>query len=109
MLGAAIAPRLSASFIPVRKPGKLPGPTLSIEYTKEYGSDRLELQAGVLRPASRVVVVDDLLATGGTLCAAVQLCHTAGAVVLECIVLIEVCGLDGRKRVDAPMHSFIKL
>lgn len=108
MLGTPIAPRLSASFIPIRKPNKLPGPTLSTHYTKEYGSDRLELQAGVLRSGWRVVVVDDVLATGGTLCGAVELCGSAGAVVVECVVLMELCGLAGRQRVRAPVHSFIK-
>ena len=108
LLGAPIAPRLSASFVPIRKAGKLPGPCLSIDYTKEYGPDLLQLQAAALRPSARVVVVDDLLATGGTLGGAVGLCRLAGAVVVECVVLIELCGLEGRARVGAPVHSFIK-
>ena len=67
----------------------------------------MELQAAALQPAARVVVVDDLLATGGTLSAAVVLCRQAGAVVLECVVLIELRELEGRAQVDAPVQSFI--
>lgn len=108
LLGAPIAPRLSAAFVPIRKQGKLPGQCLSAAYSKEYGADQMEMQAAALQPSARVVVVDDLLATGGTLSAAVGLCRQAGAVVLECVVLIELIDLDGRARVDAPVHSFIK-
>ena len=108
LIGSPIAPRLSASFIPIRKRGKLPGPCLSIPYTKEYGPDRMEVQAAALRRGARVVVVDDLLASGGTLGGAVGLCEQAGAVVLECVVLVELCELNGRTKVGAAVHSFIE-
>ena len=109
ILGAPIAPRLSAAFIPIRKPGKLPGACHSVTYNKEYGADRIELQQGVLKSGARLVIVDDLLATGGTLAGAVELCHAAGAVVVECVVLIELIGLNGRDKAGAPVHSFISL
>ena len=108
LLGAPIAPRLSAAFVPIRKRGKLPGPCLSTAYQLEYGSGGLELQTGGLAAGARVVVVDDLMATGGTLCGAVELCTQAKAVVLECVVFIELCELQGRTRLAAPLHSFIQ-
>ena len=94
--------------MPIRKRGKLPGQCLSLGYSSEYGANQMELQAAALHEAARVVVVDDLLATGGTLSAAVGLCRQAGAVVLECVVLIELSELQGRARLDVPVHSFIQ-
>ncbi|KAI6242365.1 Adenine phosphoribosyltransferase [Aphelenchoides fujianensis] len=95
-----IAVRLGVSFVPVRKRGKLPGPTLRATYTKEYGEDVIEVQADAFAPEQRVLLFDDLLATGGTLAAAVQLVEAAGARFTAAFVLVELPALGGRQRVD---------
>ncbi|RZA33373.1 MAG: adenine phosphoribosyltransferase [Lysobacteraceae bacterium] len=96
ILGAALARELGIGFVPVRKPGKLPGPTLSIDYALEYGSDRLQIQADALPPGARVLVVDDVLATGGTLKAAAALVRRQGAEVVATAVLLELDALGAR-------------
>ena len=98
ILGAALALELGVGFVPVRKPGKLPGPTLKQEYALEYGSDRIEVCAGAVAPGTRVILVDDVLATGGTLAAALQLAAQLQAQVLGGAVLVELDGLGGRAR-----------
>lgn len=98
ILGAAMALELGVGFVPVRKPGKLPGPTLKQEYALEYGSDRIEVCAGAVAPGTRVILVDDVLATGGTLAAALQLAAQLQAQVLGGAVLVELDGLGGRAR-----------
>jgi len=82
IFGAALALQLRAGFVPLRKPGKLPPPVRSVDYQLEYGEDRLEIRRDVLQPAQRVLLVDDVLATGGTLCAAAALVAEAGATLL---------------------------
>jgi adenine phosphoribosyltransferase len=82
----------------VRKPGKLPAATIGHEYDLEYGRDRLEMHAGVLRRAARVLVVDDVLATGGTAAACMRLIETAGGVVAGASFLVEIAPLGGRER-----------
>ena len=102
ILGAALALELGVGFVPVRKPGKLPAPTLSVEYALEYGSDRLHIHADALPPGARVIVVDDVLATGGTLKAALALTRQQGAEIVGAAVLLELGFLDARKGWNDP-------
>lgn len=99
IFGTAIAQALSAGFVPVRKPGKLPRAVHAQDYLLEYGSDRLELHSDALGPRQRVLLVDDLLATGGTLQACAQLVRKTGAEIVGLTVLIELAALKGRERV----------
>jgi len=98
ILGAALARELGAGFVPARKPGKLPGETISAEYTLEYGIDALEVHADALAHGARVLVHDDLLATGGTAGALCDLVADLGAEVLGCAFLVELTFLGGRAR-----------
>jgi adenine phosphoribosyltransferase len=98
ILGAAVAERLHAGFVPVRKPGKLPAATRRASYALEYGTDSLELHEDALTPGQRVLIVDDLLATGGTASAAVGLVRGLGAAVVGVQFLIELVALNGRSR-----------
>ena len=102
ILGAALAPALGAGFVPVRKPGKLPARVIAQDYALEYGSDRLEIHADAITPGTRVLLVDDVLATGGTLLAARALLERAGATLVGATVLVELEGLGGRARWDPP-------
>jgi len=102
ILGAALAHELGTGFVPVRKPGKLPARTLSLDYALEYGSDRLQIHADALPPGARVVVVDDVLATGGTLKAALALTRQQGAEVVGAAVLLELGFLDARAHWNDP-------
>ena len=96
ILGAAIADRLGTGFVPVRKPGKLPAETVSASYALEYGTDTLEMHRDALGGGHRVLIVDDLLATGGTARAAVNLVRECGAEVVGLAFLIELAALNGR-------------
>jgi adenine phosphoribosyltransferase len=98
ILGAALARELGVGFVPARKPGKLPSATISAEYSLEYGIDALELHADALAGGTRVLVHDDLLATGGTAAAVCELVEGRGAVVAGCAFLIELSFLGGRDR-----------
>jgi adenine phosphoribosyltransferase len=98
ILGAPVALSLSAGFIPVRKPGKLPHRTTAAEYALEYGTDRLEIHADACAPDARVLVVDDVLATGGTAAATCRLVEMLGGVVVGCSFLIALTFLSGRER-----------
>ncbi|KAB7764875.1 adenine phosphoribosyltransferase [Xanthomonas maliensis] len=98
ILGAALARELRTGFVPVRKPGKLPGQTLVQEYALEYGTDRIEMHADALPRGARVLVVDDVLATGGTLRAALGLAAQLGLEVVGAAVLVELRALQGRSR-----------
>jgi adenine phosphoribosyltransferase len=98
IFGGALAYELGCGFIPVRKKGKLPGTTLKMEYALEYGTDAVELREGCLAPDDQVVVVDDLIATGGTAEAAVKLASKMGAKVHEAAFVIELPDLKGRER-----------
>ena len=102
VFAAALAHALGTGFVPVRKPGKLPARTLTQDYQLEYGSDRLEIHADALPPGARVLVVDDVLATGGTLRAATALLRRQGADVVGAGVLVELAFLRGRERWDDP-------
>ena len=92
--------RLGVGLIPVRKPGKLPAETVSYSYDLEYGSDTLEMHRGIVKEAARVLVIDDVLATGGTAEACVKLLESAGATVAGCGFLVELEGLGGRDRLS---------
>ncbi len=96
IFGTAIAQSLSAGFVPIRKQGKLPHSVDGVDYELEYGRDRLEIHSDALRPGQRVLLVDDLVATGGTLEACGQLLQRAGAELLGISVLIELAALGGR-------------
>jgi adenine phosphoribosyltransferase len=98
ILGAAVADRLGAGFVPVRKPGKLPGETVSESYKLEYGSDALEIHDGAIEDGQRVLIVDDLLATGGTARATKDLIGKAGSAVVGFAFLIELAELKGRDK-----------
>ena len=100
IFGTALAVRLGLGFLPLRKPGKLPGETLGRDYDLEYGTDRIELHVGAVRPGQRVLLVDDLIATGGTAEAAVLLLREAGAEVVECAFVIDLPDLGGTTRLE---------
>ncbi|TMF66703.1 MAG: adenine phosphoribosyltransferase [Chloroflexi bacterium] len=96
--GAAIAVKLGAGFVPIRKTGKLPWMTVMESYDLEYGTDQLEVHSDAVQPGQKVLIVDDVLATGGTASAAVRLMHKLGADVIGVQVLIELGYLDGRQK-----------
>jgi adenine phosphoribosyltransferase len=98
ILGAAMARELGVGFVPIRKPGKLPGAVHEVTYDLEYGSDRLQVQQGALAPGERVLLVDDVLATGGTLLAAAGLLSRLKVELLGVSVLVELAALGGRAR-----------
>lgn len=100
IFGAPLARELGKPLVPVRKPGKLPGATHSVEYDLEYGSNVLEIHADGIARGQRALVIDDLLAIGGTLSAAAQLVEACGGVVARLAVVIELSFLDGRSRLD---------
>ncbi len=101
ILGAILAYRLHAGFVPIRKPGKLPAATIKEEYTLEYGKDSVEMHSDAIRKGDRVLVHDDLLATGGTIGAACRLVERAGGVIAGLSFLIELDFLQGRKKLAA--------
>lgn len=101
IVGAALAHALGKGFVPVRKAAKLPGPTLGRDYLLEYGSDRVEIHADAVPPGARVLLVDDLIATGGTAEAACQLIAAAGGRVVECAFIVDLPDLGGRRRLEA--------
>ncbi len=108
LFGMAVAHALGAGFVPVRKPGKLPAATVHQTYALEYGQDRLHMHADAVSPGDRVLVVDDLLATGGTAGAAAQLVEGLGGRVVACLFLIELAALGGRARLgDRRVESVI--
>ena len=99
LFAAPISLELDAALVPVRKPGKLPYKTLSFTYELEYGTDTLEIHADAISPGASVLVVDDLLATGGTVEACCRMVEKAGGNVAGCVFLIELAGLDGARRI----------
>jgi len=111
IFGTAIAQALSVGFIPIRKPGKLPCETAAVEYELEYGTDTLEIHRDAVKPGTRVLMVDDLLATGGTLRASCELLKEIGAQIIGITVLIELVFLEGRARLGAgeEVHAVIRL
>jgi adenine phosphoribosyltransferase len=108
VFGGALAMRLNAGFIPIRKPGKLPHDTLSESYALEYGTDTVEIHRDALSHGDRVLLLDDLLATGGTAKAAVTLIRKLGGQVVGASFVVELDFLHGRRRLeDVPVHSLI--
>ncbi len=107
LLAAPLALKLGCGFTMIRKPGKLPGATIGLDYALEYGTDRVEIQQDAVAPGQRVVIVDDLLATGGTMAAGVALLRSVGAVVPAGAVIIELAFLSGRARLDIAVESLI--
>lgn len=107
LLAAPLALALGLGFVMLRKPGKLPGATIGLDYALEYGADRLELQADAVTQGQRVVLLDDLLATGGTMAAGVALLRAAGAEVVAAAALIELSFLGGRARLDLPFAALL--
>ena len=105
IFGAALASRMRKAFIPARKPGKLPAETHKVSYELEYGSDAIEMHRDAIRPHERVLVVDDLVATGGTAWAASELVRLLGGRVIGAAFIIELTFLDGRARL-APVQTY---
>lgn len=106
ILAAPVALALGTGFVPVRKAGKLPGPTHAVSYALEYGEATLEIHRDGIASGERVLIVDDVLATGGTVNATRQLVEACGGVVIGCVVLLELGFLDGRAALgDLPLHS----
>ena len=108
MFAAPIALRLGAGFVPVRKPGKLPRATDRVEYALEYGTDAVEIHKDALRPGSRVLLVDDVIATGGTAAAAIALAQGQGAEVVAVTFLLEISFLNGAAKLGVPSSSLLK-
>ena len=109
LFGAPLARAMGKSIVPVRKPGKLPAGTYSMEYSLEYGSNTLEIHADGLGKGQKVLIIDDLLATGGTLAATARLVEMAGGVVCGIAVIIELAFLDGRKNLAGyDLYSMIQ-
>lgn len=107
IIGAPLALRLGKGFIPIRKEGKLPGPTHGLDYVLEYGSDRLEVHQDAIPVGSRVLMVDDLLATGGTMGVSSRLIEQVGGIIVGYAYLIELVDLKGRKHLDKPIFRLV--
>ena len=109
IFGAALAYKLGAGFIPVRKKGKLPAETISATYALEYGTDSLEMHKDALKANSKILIVDDLLATGGTVAAVCQMTEQVKAKIAGIVFLIELCDLKGRDKLKGyPVYSLIQ-
>jgi len=108
LAAAPLAYELGIGFAMIRKRGKLPGTLLGHDYALEYGTDRVEIQADAVKPGQRAVVLDDLLATGGTMAASITLLRACGAEVVAAGFLIELNFLDGRARLDVPVESLMR-
>jgi len=107
LVAAPLALELGLGFIMLRKPRKLPGKTIGLDYALEYGTDRIEMQEDAVEPGQRVVLLDDLLATGGTMAAGIGLLRQAGAMVPAAAALIELTFLGGRQRIDVPFEALL--
>jgi adenine phosphoribosyltransferase len=108
IFSAPVAYRLGVGLVPVRKPGKLPAATYQVQYDLEYGSNTLEIHQDSFTPGTRVVIIDDLLATGGTIAAACHLAEQAGAIVEEVAFVVELAFLNGREKLGKhPVFSLV--
>jgi adenine phosphoribosyltransferase len=107
LVAAPLASKLGCGFIMARKKGKLPGKTIRYEYALEYGTDTIEVQSDIVVPGQRVVVLDDLIATGGTMAATIALLRQVGAKVVGAACLIELNFLGGRQKIDVPLASMV--
>jgi adenine phosphoribosyltransferase len=105
ILGAPLAVALGAGFVPIRKPGKLPGEKVGLDYALEYGHDRVELHTDAIAAGERVLLVDDLIATGGTALAAAMLISQVGGKIVECAFIIELPDLGGRTKLEAAGYA----
>ena len=109
IVGSALATQQKTGFVPIRKKGKLPGNILGVDYTLEYGKDRLEIQSDALQENPRVLLIDDLLATGGTVDAASELIERVGGQLVGCAFIIELNELNGRENIpNVPIRSLIR-
>jgi adenine phosphoribosyltransferase len=108
LVAAPLAYELGRGFAMVRKQGKLPGPTARFTYSLEYGTDTIEIQEDAIKPGQRIVVLDDLLATGGTMQAAINLVRQRGGEVTAAACIIELSFLNGRSRIDVPLTSMVE-
>uniref|UniRef100_T1IYG3 Adenine phosphoribosyltransferase n=1 Tax=Strigamia maritima TaxID=126957 RepID=T1IYG3_STRMM len=100
--------QLSLPFVPIRKKGKLPGETENIDFQLEYGTDTLEIQKNSIKNGQKVVIIDDLLATGGTLDGSCKLVEKVGGIVSTCLIVMELLALKGRAKINTPLHSLLK-
>ncbi|KAL7271340.1 adenine phosphoribosyltransferase [Rhizina undulata] len=108
LFGPSLALRIGAGFVPVRKAGKLPGECVKVGYSKEYGTDFFEMQKDAIKPGQRVIVVDDIIATGGSAKAAGDLVKLLGGDLVEYIFILELDFLKGREKLDAPVYTLLK-
>ena len=109
IFGLAVAMQLDVGFVPIRKPGKLPWETVGEDYELEYGTDRVEVHRDAIQAGERVLLVDDLIATGGTARATAELAHRSGAELIGCAFLIELTELKGRDVLDVErVHSVLR-
>jgi adenine phosphoribosyltransferase len=108
LLSAPLSLKLGCGFVMLRKKGKLPGPIVGLDYSLEYGTDRIEIQADAIKPGARVVVLDDLLATGGTMSAGIRLLQAVGAEVVAGVTLMELTFLGGRDKINVPFEALIQ-
>jgi adenine phosphoribosyltransferase len=109
IIGAALAFQLGVGFVPIRKKGKLPAETIGQEYDLEYGTDKIEIHVDAIDKGENILLVDDLIATGGTAEAAVKLIETMGGKVVECAFVIDLPDLGGRKRLEKRGHKVFAL
>ncbi|DAA79846.1 TPA_exp: Uncharacterized protein A8136_0619 [Trichophyton benhamiae CBS 112371] len=107
LFGPTLALRLGAAFVPVRKQGKLPGPVITQEYQKEYGSDFFQMQSDAIKPGQKVIVVDDIIATGGSAYAAGSLVQKLGGNLLGFVFMLELDFLKGRDKLPAPVYTLL--
>jgi len=111
IIGGAVAHQLSAGFVPIRKRGKLPHETVRVAYSLEYGLDEMEMHRDGIRPGEKTILVDDLIATGGTAAAACALVERLGGTVVGCAFLIELDALNGREKIEAlgvPVRTLVE-
>jgi adenine phosphoribosyltransferase len=105
IFGTAVAYSLGVGFVPLRKPGKLPGPTVGIDYQLEYGEDRIEMHTDAIREGDRILLMDDLIATGGTAEAAIELIEGVGGRIIECCFVVDLPDLGGAQRLRELGHD----
>ena len=109
IIGAALASQLGVGFVPIRKKGKLPAETIGQEYDLEYGTDRIEMHVDAIGPGDRILLVDDLIATGGTAEAACKLIERTGGTIVECCFIIDLPDLGGHARLEEMGHTMFAL
>jgi adenine phosphoribosyltransferase len=109
IFGTAVAYKLGVGFVPLRKPGKLPGSTMGVDYKLEYGEDRIEMHDDAIEKGDRILLMDDLIATGGTAEAAVKLIEGAGGKIIECCFVIDLPDLGGAERIRKLGHESFSL